>query len=64
MLLTDDAEFAKHVRYLATQARQPVVHYEHTDIGYNYRMSNLLAALGRAQLAPPRRDDRAAPGDA
>lgn len=50
MLLTDDAEFAQHVRYLATQARQPVVHYEHTDIGYNYRMSNLLAALGRAQL--------------
>lgn len=50
MLLTDDADFAQHVRYLATQARQPVVHYEHTDIGYNYRMSNLLAALGRAQL--------------
>lgn len=49
-LLTDDEEFAKHVRYLATQARQPVVHYEHTDIGYNYRMSNILAALGRAQL--------------
>jgi dTDP-4-amino-4,6-dideoxygalactose transaminase len=39
------------VRYLATQARQPVVHYEHTEIGYNYRLSNLLAALGRAQLA-------------
>ncbi|MEV7631653.1 aminotransferase class I/II-fold pyridoxal phosphate-dependent enzyme [Microbacterium sp. NPDC089318] len=51
MLLTDDAEMAQHVRYLATQARQPVVHYEHTDIGYNYRMSNLLAALGRAQLS-------------
>ncbi|WP_202045579.1 aminotransferase class I/II-fold pyridoxal phosphate-dependent enzyme [Microbacterium sp. Se63.02b] len=51
MLLTDDAELAQHVRYLATQARQPVVHYEHTDIGYNYRMSNLLAALGRAQLS-------------
>ena len=51
MLCTDDAEFAAHVRYLATQARQPVVHYEHTDIGYNYRMSNLLAALGRAQLS-------------
>lgn len=50
MLLTDEAELAQHVRYLATQARQPVVHYEHTDIGYNYRMSNLLAALGRAQL--------------
>lgn len=51
MLLTDDAAFAQHVRYLATQARQPVVHYEHTDVGYNYRMSNLLAALGRAQLS-------------
>lgn len=51
MLLTDDADFAGHVRYLATQARQPVVHYEHTDVGYNYRMSNLLAALGRAQLS-------------
>ncbi|NYD54583.1 DegT/DnrJ/EryC1/StrS family aminotransferase [Microbacterium pseudoresistens] len=50
MLLTDDEGFAGRVRYLATQARQPVVHYEHTDIGYNYRMSNLLAALGRAQL--------------
>ena len=51
MLLTDDEAFATHVRYLATQARQPVVHYEHVDIGYNYRMSNLLAALGRAQLS-------------
>ena len=51
VLLTNDAEFAQHVRYLATQARQPVVHYEHTDVGYNYRMSNLLAALGRAQLS-------------
>ncbi|WP_206680334.1 aminotransferase class I/II-fold pyridoxal phosphate-dependent enzyme [Flaviflexus huanghaiensis] len=50
-LLTDDADLAQHVRYLATQARQPVLHYEHTDIGYNYRMSNLLAAIGRAQLS-------------
>ncbi len=50
-LLTDDEALAHRVRYLATQARQPVVHYEHTEIGYNYRMSNLLAALGRAQLA-------------
>lgn len=48
--LTDDPELADRVRYLATQARQPVVHYEHTDIGYNYRLSNVLAALGRAQL--------------
>ena len=50
-MLTDDADLAERVRYLATQARQPVVHYEHTDIGYNYRLSNLLAAVGRAQLA-------------
>ncbi|GAB3690272.1 DegT/DnrJ/EryC1/StrS family aminotransferase [Corynebacterium nasicanis] len=50
-LLTDDEDFADHVRYLATQARQPVVHYEHVDVGYNYRMSNILAALGRAQLS-------------
>ena len=49
-LLTDDEPFAQRVRYLATQARQPVVHYEHEDIGYNYRLSNLLAAFGRAQL--------------
>ncbi len=50
MLLTNSAKVARQVRYLATQARQPVAHYEHVDIGYNYRMSNLLAALGRAQL--------------
>lgn len=51
MLLTDDQGIAAKARYLATQARQPVVHYEHSDIGYNYRLSNLLAALGRAQLS-------------
>ncbi len=45
-----DVVVADRVRYLATQARQPAVHYEHTDIGFNYRMSNLLAAMGRAQL--------------
>ena len=49
MLLSDDAELIAHARYLSTQARQPVAWYEHTDIGYNYRLSNLLAALGRAQ---------------
>ena len=38
-------------RFLASQARAPVAHYEHTAIGYNYRLSNLLAGLGRAQLA-------------
>lgn len=51
MFVTDNEALARNVRYLSTQARQPVVHYEHTDIGYNYRMSNLLAALGRAQLS-------------
>lgn len=51
MLLTRDEELARHVRYLSTQARQPVAHYEHTDVGYNYRLSNVLAALGRAQLS-------------
>jgi dTDP-4-amino-4,6-dideoxygalactose transaminase len=50
MLLTDDGDFAAHCRHLSTQARQPVAHYEHREIGYNYRLSNLLAALGRAQL--------------
>lgn len=50
MLLTDDAAIAGRVRHLATQARMPVAHYEHEEVGYNYRLSNLLAALGRAQL--------------
>jgi len=50
MLLTDDGTIAERCRYLATQARQPAPHYEHIDIGYNYRLSNLLAALGRAQF--------------
>lgn len=49
MLLSDDAELIARARYLSTQARQPVPWYEHTEIGYNYRLSNLLAALGRAQ---------------
>ena len=50
VLLTDDERFAERVRYLSTQARQPVAHYEHTEIGYNYRLSNVSAALGLAQL--------------
>ena len=41
----------ERARHLATQAREPVLHYEHTEVGFNYRMSNLLAALGRAQLS-------------
>ena len=50
MLLSNDLELLDRCRYLSTQARQPVPHYEHTEIGYNYRLSNVLAALGRAQL--------------
>lgn len=50
MLLSPDAEFITHARKLSTQAREPAPHYEHSEIGYNYRMSNLLAAVGRGQL--------------
>ncbi|MEM9652720.1 MAG: aminotransferase class I/II-fold pyridoxal phosphate-dependent enzyme [Actinomycetota bacterium] len=50
MLVTPDEAIADRVRYLSTQARQPAAHYEHTEVGYNYRLSNILAALGRAQL--------------
>jgi dTDP-4-amino-4,6-dideoxygalactose transaminase len=50
MLTTRSRQLAEHARHLATQAREPVPHYEHTTVGYNYRLSNLLAALGRAQL--------------
>ena len=58
-LVTDDDAIASRVKYLSTQARQPVAHYEHTDVGYNYRLSNLLAALGRSQLSDlPRRIER------
>jgi dTDP-4-amino-4,6-dideoxygalactose transaminase len=50
MLMTDSDDVAAVVKHLATQAREPVPHYEHKTVGYNYRLSNLLAALGRAQL--------------
>ena len=50
MLVSDSADLVDRARYLATQAREPVAHYEHLTLGFNYRMSNLLAALGRAQL--------------
>ncbi|MEL7209475.1 MAG: DegT/DnrJ/EryC1/StrS family aminotransferase, partial [Actinomycetota bacterium] len=43
-------EIAERIGYLATQARQPSPHYEHTEVGYNYRLSNLLAAFGLGQL--------------
>jgi dTDP-4-amino-4,6-dideoxygalactose transaminase len=50
MLVTEDADIATRARYLATQAREPAPHYEHVEVGFNYRLSNLLAAVGRAQL--------------
>lgn len=50
MLVTDDAEFAEKVRFWSTQSRDDAPWYEHSEIGYNYRLSNLLAALGRSQL--------------
>ena len=50
MLVSNDEELIEHARKLSTQAREPAPHYEHTELGFNYRMSNVLAALGRAQL--------------
>lgn len=50
MLVSDNEEFAKKARFLSTQARDNAPHYEHTHIGYNYRMSNILAGIGRGQL--------------
>lgn len=49
-IISDDPSIASHARYLATQARQPVPWYEHEDVGFNYRMGNLNAAVGRGQL--------------
>jgi dTDP-4-amino-4,6-dideoxygalactose transaminase len=51
MFLSNDPGMSDRVRYLANQAREPVSHYEHVEVGYNYRLSNLLAAFGRSQLA-------------
>lgn len=50
MLISEDAAIVQHARKLSTQAREPAPHYEHTEIGYNYRLSNVLAAIGRGQL--------------
>ncbi|MDA9334067.1 aminotransferase class I/II-fold pyridoxal phosphate-dependent enzyme [Actinomycetota bacterium] len=50
MLVTNNADFADKVRFWATQSRQDFPWYEHEEIGYNYRLSNILAALGRSQL--------------
>lgn len=50
MLISNDAEALSRARFLATQARDPAPHYQHSNIGFNYRMSNILAGIGRAQL--------------
>lgn len=50
MLVSDDKELIENVRFLSQQARNPEPHYEHSRIGFNYRMSNILAAIGRGQL--------------
>lgn len=49
-LLTDNAEWAARARFLATQARDAAPHYQHSEQGYNYRLSNLLAGIGRGQM--------------
>ncbi|WP_223634640.1 aminotransferase class I/II-fold pyridoxal phosphate-dependent enzyme [Planococcus sp. 4-30] len=50
MLVSNDAQALKKARFLATQARDPAIHYQHSVVGYNYRLSNILAGVGRAQL--------------
>ncbi len=50
MLVSNDEEALRKARFLATQARDPAPHYQHSELGYNYRMSNILAGVGRAQL--------------
>jgi dTDP-4-amino-4,6-dideoxygalactose transaminase len=50
MLVCADEDLAVRARFLATQARDPAPHYQHSQTGYNYRLSNLLAAVGRGQL--------------
>jgi dTDP-4-amino-4,6-dideoxygalactose transaminase len=50
MLVSEDTQITQKARFLASQARDPAPHYEHSQIGFNYRMSNVLAAIGRCQL--------------
>jgi len=50
MLVSDDKKLIEKARFLATQARDPAPHYQHSEIGYNYRLSNVLAGIGRGQL--------------
>lgn len=50
MLASDDRDLIERARFLSQQARDPAPHFEHSEIGYNYRMSNIVAAIGRGQL--------------
>lgn len=50
MLVSNDEAALERARFLASQSRDPAVHYQHSELGYNYRMSNILAGVGRAQL--------------
>ncbi|MGB7419501.1 MAG: aminotransferase class I/II-fold pyridoxal phosphate-dependent enzyme [Erythrobacter sp.] len=50
MLVSDEGDLIERAQFLATQAREPVLHYEHREIGFNYRMSNILAGVGRGQV--------------
>ena len=50
MVVSDDESLINKVRFWATQSRDPAPHYEHSELGYNYRMSNVLSAIGRGQL--------------
>jgi dTDP-4-amino-4,6-dideoxygalactose transaminase len=50
MLVSDDPDLIAKARFLSTQARDPAPHYQHSEIGFNYRMSNILAGVGRGQL--------------
>jgi pyridoxal phosphate-dependent aminotransferase EpsN len=50
MAVSDDEDVIKKLRFWSTQAREPEIHYEHKEIGYNYRMSNICAGIGRGQL--------------
>lgn len=50
MLVSDDEPLIERARFLSTQAKEPAPHYEHHEVGFNYRLSNLLAAFGRGQL--------------
>ncbi|MEK4346211.1 DegT/DnrJ/EryC1/StrS family aminotransferase [Paenibacillus sp. FSL P4-0184] len=50
MVVSNDEEAIKKMRFWATQSREPAKHYEHKEVGYNYRMSNICAGIGRGQL--------------